>query len=213
MERVICLVMGYVFGLVQTGFFYGKAHGTDLRKHGSGNSGATNTLRVMGKKAGAVVLLGDVLKCIIACALTRLLFGSKEPEMELLYVLYTGFGVILGHNFPFYLKFKGGKGIASTGGLVISLLDFRVFMICLAVLVLTVFITRFVSLGSMLGASTFFIVWTVITMNGWNNVAPDCRIESCIIVLLIALLAIIRHKSNIRRLLSGTENKLGAKKQ
>lgn len=213
MERVICLVMGYVFGLVQTGFFYGKAHGTDLRKHGSGNSGATNTLRVMGKKAGAVVLLGDVLKCIIACALTRLLFGSKEPEMELLYVLYTGFGVILGHNFPFYLKFKGGKGIASTGGLVISLLDFRVFMICLAVLVLTVVITRFVSLGSMLGASTFFIVWTVITMNGWNNVAPDCRIESCIIVLLIALLAIIRHKSNIRRLLSGTENKLGAKKQ
>ena len=212
MERVICLVMGYVFGLIQTGFLYGKAHGTDLRKHGSGNSGATNTLRVMGKKAGAVVLLGDVLKCVAACALARILFGSKEPDMELLYVLYAGFGVILGHNFPFYLKFKGGKGIAATGGLIISVLDFRVFIICLAVFVLTVHFTRFVSLGSMLGASTFFVVWTVITMNGWNRIAPDCRLESCIIVLLIALLAIIRHSSNIKRLLSGTENKIGAKK-
>ena len=80
------------------------------------------------------------------------------------------------------------------------------------VFLLTVFLTRYVSLGSMLGAGTFFIVWTVITMNGWNSVAPSCRLESCIVVLLIALLAIIRHKSNIRRLLSGTENKLGAKK-
>lgn len=212
MERVICLIMGYAFGLVQTGFFYGKAHGTDLRTRGSGNSGATNTLRVMGKKAGAVVLLGDVLKCIVACVLARLLFGSKQPDMELLYVLYAGFGVILGHNFPFYLKFKGGKGIAATGGLIIAIMDFRVFIICLAVFLLTVFLTRYVSLGSMLGASTFFIVWTVITMNGWNSVAPSCRLESCIVVLLIALLAIIRHKSNIRRLLSGTENKLGAKK-
>lgn len=213
MERIICLVMGYVFGLVQTGFFYGKAHGTDLRKQGSGNSGATNTLRVMGKKAGAVVLLGDVLKCVLACTLARLLFGGKEPEMELLYVLYTGFGVILGHDFPFYLKFKGGKGIASTGGLIIAVLDFRVFIICLAVFLLTVFCTRYVSLGSMLGASTFFVVWTVITMNGWNDLAENCRLESCAIVLLIALLAIIRHHSNIKRLLSGTENKLGAKKK
>lgn len=212
MERIICLIMGYAFGLIQTGFFYGKAHGTDLRTKGSGNSGATNTLRVMGKKAGAVVLLGDVLKCIIACVLARILFGSKEPDMELLYVLYTGFGVILGHNFPFYLKFKGGKGIAATGGLIIAIMDFRIFIICLAVFLGTVFLTRFVSLGSMLGASTFFITWMVITMNGWNSIAPECRLESCVIVLLIALLAIIRHKSNIRRLLSGTENKIGVKK-
>lgn len=210
MERIICLLLGYVFGLIQTGVFYGKACGTDIRSKGSGNSGATNTLRVMGKKAGAIVLLGDVLKCVIACTLVRLLFGRSNPDRELLYVLYTGLGVVLGHDFPFYLKFKGGKGIASTGGLIIAIWDFRVFIICLAVFVLTVFLTRFVSLGSMLGASTFFVVWTVITLNGWNTVAPEVRLESCVVVLLIALLAIIRHHANIRRLLSGTENKLGA---
>lgn len=213
MERIICLVMGYVFGLVQTGFFYGKVHGTDLRKHGSGNSGATNTLRVMGKKAGVIVLLGDVLKSFLACVLVRLIFGAKEPEMELLYVLYAGFGAILGHDFPFYLKFKGGKGVASTGGLIIAIFDIRVFLICLAVFLLTVFCTRYVSLGSMLGASTFFVTWTVITLNGWNDLAENCRLESCAIVLVIALLAIIRHHGNIKRLLSGTENKFGTKKQ
>ncbi|MDO5410073.1 MAG: glycerol-3-phosphate 1-O-acyltransferase PlsY [Lachnospiraceae bacterium] len=211
MERIICLVMGYLFGLVQTGFFYGKAHGTDIRQHGSGNSGATNTMRVMGKKAGGLVLLGDVLKCLAACTLARLLFGIKEPQMELLYVLYAGFGAILGHNFPVYLKFKGGKGIACTGALIIAVLDIRILLICLAVFILTIYITRFVSLGSMLGASTFFITWTVITMNGWNNLGAEYRMESCVIVFLVAVLAIVRHHSNIKRLLSGTENKLGSK--
>lgn len=213
MERIICLVIGYVCGLVQTGYFYGKVHGTDLRKHGSGNSGATNTLRVMGKKAGATVLAGDLLKCVLACVLARLLFGAKEPEMELLYVIYAGFGVVLGHDYPVYLKFKGGKGIASTAGLIISLLDWRVFLICLIVFASTIFITRYVSLGSMLGATTFFLAWTVVTMTGGNNLADSARLESCVVVLIIALLAIIRHRTNIKRLLSGTENKLGAKKQ
>ena len=74
MERIICLVIGYAFGLVQTGYIYGRLHGTDIRKFGSGNSGSTNALRVMGKKAGAVVLLGDVAKSVLACLLVRVLF-------------------------------------------------------------------------------------------------------------------------------------------
>lgn len=212
MERIICLLIGYVCGLVQTGYFYGKLHGTDLRKHGSGNSGATNTLRVMGKKAGATVLAGDLLKCVVACVFVRLIWGAKAPEMELLYVLYAGLGVVLGHDYPFYLKFKGGKGIASTGGLVIALFDWRIFLVCLLVFLAIIFVTRYVSLGSMLGSVTFFLMWTGITLSGSNYLADAVRFESCAVVLVIALLAIIRHRSNIKRLLSGTENKLGAKK-
>lgn len=110
MERIICLVIGYAFGLVQTGYIYGRLHGTDIRKFGSGNSGSTNALRVMGKKAGAVVLLGDVAKSVLACLLVRVLFGKSQPDMVPLLVIYAGLGVVLGHNYPFYLKFKGRKG-------------------------------------------------------------------------------------------------------
>ena len=128
MERVVSLVIGYVLGLIQTGYFYGKFHGVDLRKHGSGNSGATNTLRVMGKTAGLIVLFGDLMKSFAACLIVRLLFSSANPEMTLLYVLYAGAGAVLGHDFPFYLKFKGGKGVASTSGMIIALLDIRIFL-------------------------------------------------------------------------------------
>ena len=101
MVRVICLLIGYVFGMVQTSFFYGKKKGIDIREHGSGNAGTTNTLRVLGSKAGIVVFAGDVLKCIIAVLLVRLTLGVKYPEMDYLLAVYTGAGVILGHNFPF----------------------------------------------------------------------------------------------------------------
>ena len=212
MERVVSLVIGYTLGLIQTGYFYGKFHGVDLRKHGSGNSGATNTLRVMGKTAGLIVLFGDLMKSFAACLIVRLLFGSADPEMTLLYVLYAGAGAVLGHDFPFYLKFKGGKGVASTSGMIIALLDIRIFLICLAVFAGTVFLTRYVSLGSMLGAITFFLSWTYITWNKMNVLADSCRLESCILVFLVAALAIERHKANIGRLLAGKENKLGAKK-
>lgn len=116
MERLICLVMGYVFGLFQTGYLYSRSKHMDIRNYGSGNSGSTNVLRVMGKKAGLVVFLGDAGKMILACLLTRVIFRS-QPESLYLYLLYTGFGVILGHNFPFYMGFKGGKGIAASAGL------------------------------------------------------------------------------------------------
>ena len=118
--RIICLLIGYVFGLLQTAYLYGKAHGIDIRQYGSGNAGTTNTLRVLGTKAGLIVFAGDCLKCMAAVWLVRLLFGSAHEAMIYLLCLYAGAGAILGHNYPFYLKFKGGKGIAATAGMVLS---------------------------------------------------------------------------------------------
>ena len=119
MERILCLLTGYVFGLFQTGYLYGKMHHIDIRQYGSGNSGTTNALRVMGKKAGLLVFMGDFLKTVFACLLVRLVMKG-DPSVDL-YVLYAGLGVVLGHNFPFYLHFKGGKGIASMAGILVSL--------------------------------------------------------------------------------------------
>ena len=142
MERIICLAAGYLCGLFQTGYIYGKLHGIDIRSYGSGNSGSTNALRVMGKKAGLTVFVGDFLKTVIPCFITRLLF-KDQPELMYVYMLYTGLGVILGHNFPFYLGFKGGKGIAATAGIIFSI-DWRLTVICLSCFILLVAVTRYV---------------------------------------------------------------------
>ena len=102
MERIICLAAGYLFGLLQTGYIYGRLNKIDIRNYGSGNSGTTNALRVLGKKAGAVVFFGDFLKAFIPCILVRILVRDR-PEIACLLVLYTGLGVILGHNYPLSL--------------------------------------------------------------------------------------------------------------
>ena len=157
MIRIACLIIGYIFGLFQTGYIYGRMNGIDIRQHGSGNSGTTNALRVLGKKAGLIVFIGDVLKIILACVFTTFIFsnGVFYEGDNLLWMLYTGFGVVLGHNYPFYLNFRGGKGIAATAGmLVIS--DLRVTLLCLIVFLITVALTRYVSLGSILVSICFF---------------------------------------------------------
>ncbi|WP_432629923.1 glycerol-3-phosphate 1-O-acyltransferase PlsY [Brotaphodocola sp.] len=211
MERLICLVMGYVFGLFQTGYLYSRSKHMDIRNYGSGNSGSTNVLRVMGKKAGLVVFLGDAGKMILACLLTRVIFRS-QPEFLYLYLLYTGFGVILGHNFPFYMGFKGGKGIAASAGLLAST-DWRLMLICLVVFVMAVAITRYVSLGSILVMICFAIGMIFFgVIRGDYGLAESCQTEFIGIALAISLMGIWRHHANIRRLLNGTENKLGAKK-
>ena len=94
MIRVVCLLIGYVFGLFQTSFLYGKMHGIDIRNYGSGNAGTTNALRVLGTKAGLIVFGGDVIKCILAVLVVRLLFGNSHPDMKYLYMLYAGAGAI-----------------------------------------------------------------------------------------------------------------------
>ncbi len=210
MERMICLVMGYVFGLFQTGYLYSRKHNMDIRNYGSGNAGSTNILRVMGVKAALIVFLGDAFKMIFACLLTRYLFRD-QPEMMYVYLLYTGFGVVLGHNFPFFMGFKGGKGIASSAGLFLST-DIRITLVCLIVFVACVYITRYVSLGSILIMVIFAAGMIYFGWNGDYGIDPAHLPEFYAMALIISIMAIWRHRANIRRLLSGTENKIGQKK-
>ena len=139
MERLICLAIGYVCGLFQTSYIIGRFHQTDIREHGSGNAGTTNALRTFGKKAGAMTLLGDCLKCVAAILLVKVFFGKTYGSVLPLLTVYAAAGCILGHNFPFYLNFRGGKGIAASVGFILAF-DWRIFLIC-AVIFFTLFFT------------------------------------------------------------------------
>lgn len=215
--RILCLIGGYAFGLFQTAYIIGKIHHIDIRQYGSGNSGATNALRVLGKKAGIMVYLGDCLKCVIACLITRLVFCHIVPDMTLLLVIYTGLGVVLGHVFPFYMGFKGGKGISAISGAVISLLDLRIIIPCLIVFILVVAISRYVSLGSIVLMLQMWIMYSVFViinpMHSIYHLRQQYVAESIIVLGCLAGLAIYKHKANIVRLIHGQENKLGQKKQ
>lgn len=206
MERALCLVMGYVFGLFQTGYIYSRSKHMDIRNYGSGNSGSTNVLRVMGKKAGLIVFLGDAGKMIVACLLTRLLFRS-QPELLYVYLLYTGFGVILGHNFPFYMGFKGGKGIAATAGLILSLHPY--FIVMGVVLFFGTFLTtHYVSLGSLLVYAGFMIQMVVCGQMGLFGAMPQSQLyEMYAITAFLTVMAYWKHRQNIVRLIHGNERK------
>lgn len=214
MIRILCLVIGYCCGLIETGVLYGKFKGIDIRKYGSGNLGMTNALRVMGPKAGLVVFIGDLLKAFIPCLIANITFRNIYPDAYMLYVLYTGFGVVLGHNFPFYLGFKGGKGISSSAGAILGLLNPWMCLILLTIFLVTVLITRYVSLGSILLLLSFAITYVIFALKGmlcFDQNVPDSKaamIESIVLACILALLAIIRHKENIGRLLRNEENKL-----
>lgn len=210
MERVLCIGIGYLIGLIQTGYLYGKSKQLDIRQYGSGNAGSTNVLRVMGIKAAAIVYLGDFFKAVAAMTLVRFLFADSALGTDLL-AMYAGLGVTLGHNYPFYLKFKGGKGIASMSG-IFTAMDIRIAVVCLILFSSTVYITRYVSLGSILISIAFCILLIFFGSQGCYQVAPECRPELYLLVVILMLMAIWRHRANIKRLLSGTENKVGAKK-
>ncbi len=210
MERIICLAVGYVFGLFQTGYWYSRMHDVDIRSKGSGNSGTTNVLRVMGVKAGILVFLGDFFKTVIPCVIVRIIW-KDEPGLQHLLVLYTALGVILGHNFPFYMGFKGGKGIAATAGL-LAAMDLRVAVVCLLAFVLIVAVTRYVSLGSLVVVTIFLAGMIWFSYRGEYGLTPGSRLEFCAVSAVVTGMAFWRHRSNIGRLLHGTENKLGSKK-
>lgn len=217
--RILCIAAGYCFGLIQTAFIYGKMHGIDIREHGSGNSGTTNALRVLGAKAGLVVFLGDLLKATAACVVARVIGTIFFPDILYPMILWSGLGVVIGHNFPFYMNFKGGKGIAATGGVILGLLDYRILLICLLAFILCVAITRYVSLGSIIVLILFFASFVYLGANGsFVNPATDMpyagsvMYESYVIIFLFAALGIYRHKANIVRLIHGNENKIFAKK-
>ncbi len=205
MERVACLLIGYVFGLFQTGYIYGKLHNTDIRKSGSGNLGTTNAYRVMGARAGIIVFLGDAFKAIFACALVRFIFKGN-PNLDLL-ALYTACGVVLGHDFPFYLGFKGGKGVAAIAG-TCAAMNWRVALVCGSVFIIFVLITHYVSVASILVVIAFTVMISILTYTGIFTVTAACRPEMCILALCMTLLAIWQHRENIKRLAKGTESKI-----
>ena len=208
--RIICLLIGYVFGLLQTAYLYGKAHGIDIRQHGSGNAGTTNTLRVLGTKAGLIVFAGDCLKCMAAVWLVRILFGGAHEDLIYLLCLYAGAGAILGHNYPFYLKFKGGKGIAATAGMVLS---FHPYFIITGLLLFFVpfFTTHLVSLGSLLvyaGLMIQLIIFGQFEIGDvFSGMTQGQLIEMYILFGCLMVMAFWKHRENIKRLLNGTERK------
>lgn len=205
-ERLICVVIGYAFGLFQTAFIYGRLHGIDIREHGSGNAGTTNTLRVLGTKAGLIVLVGDIIKCILAIVICGALFDKSHPNEIYLLKLYAAAGAILGHNFPFYLKFKGGKGIAATAGLILS---FHPAFIPMGVIVFfgTFFLTHYVSLGSLLVYAGLMIEMVIMGQMGLFGSSWPVLLEMYIITALLTILAYYKHRENIVRLVKGEERK------
>ena len=206
MIRLVCILIGYIFGCFQTSYIYGRLHGIDIRKYGSGNAGTTNSLRVLWKKAGAIVLFCDIMKTGLAITLVRFLFREQYADMIYLLALYTGAGCILGHNFPFYLKFKGGKGIACTAGLIIF---FHPYMILPQVITFfgTFFVTHYVSLGSLLVELVLIAEMVIFGQLGLFGMAQPVLNEMYIVTVLLAALAFWGHKANIGRLVHGQERK------
>lgn len=217
MERLICLAVGYVCGLLQTGYLVGKLNHVDIRKKGSGNAGSTNALRVLGWKAGLMTFAGDVLKCVAAFLITFFMYRGSDALPML--TMYAGAGVTLGHNFPFYMNFKGGKGIAVMAGMVVvnsfwhlpqSLL---MIPVTLAFFLVPVAVTKYISVGS-LGAYTVFLIEMVIAGQiGWFEMDAARCYELYAVLFILTILAWYRHRENIKRLAAGTENQFGSKKK
>lgn len=216
--RICCIIIGYLFGLFQTGYIYGKMNNVDIRDYGSGNAGTTNALRVLGKKAGAITYMGDMLKALLAGLLVRLvLVMAFDMDSDFIFIalLYTGLGVVLGHNYPFYMNFKGGKGIAATSGVILSLGDWKLAVLAFLTFVIICLITRYVSLSSIcmvVGFMVEFIIFSQLDITGISKYS-DYLAECYILVILFTAMAVFRHKENIVRLIKGTERKLGQKKE
>jgi len=215
--RIVCLAIGYAFGLFQTAYILGRSRGIDIREYGSGNAGTTNALRTLGTKAGLIVLLGDLLKCLIAMLLIGFLFGSSHPEAVYLLKVWGFLGVVLGHDYPFYMGFRGGKGVAVMAGFVFgfhwSLIPGGILMFFIPYLA-----TKYVSLGSLVLYLGIFLQIAVEGKKGFFGVPGSMYVEMMVILGILTIMAWYRHRENIGRLLSGTERrtyvfKRGSKKK
>lgn len=197
LNYIIVAVLAYLLGSISFGMIVAKlAGGPNLREVGSKNTGATNVLRVMGLKIGLIVFVLDILKALIACIIGRVWLGLNGAML-------AGLAVVIGHNWPCFFQFKGGKGVAST--LAVMLLTFPIpAIICYVVAIVLIATTKYVSLGSITLAALFAILVIATNWANWLVI---------LWVLIIAGLLIWRHHANIGRLLHGTENKLGSKKK
>lgn len=200
----ILILIAYLLGSVPTAVWYGKTfHNIDVREHGSGNAGATNTLRVLGNKAGFIVLFIDMLKGFVATNLVYFTDYSKGDSQFFKVQMVLGIVAVLGHVFPVFANFRGGKGIATIVGLAIAL-DYRIALICTLLFVIIVWGTRYISVGSMSGAvaaamlSFYFYGTQEPIVNGF--------------FIALSLMVIYTHRANIKRLMAGNENKFAFKK-
>lgn len=212
---IILIIIGYFFGCFSTGYIIGKMSGHDLQAEGSGNIGTTNALRTMGAKGGALTFGGDLLKAFIPTLLVRFVycpFMAYSVEETYLLTLIVGLGVVIGHNFPFNLHFKGGKGIAVSAAVIVascsnSIIGWIMIAIFLTIFIVIVAITKYVSLGSLIVVLFFPIYTCIMYLN--SNIFIALIILSCIFTGL----AYYKHAGNIKRLLDGTERKLGEGKK
>lgn len=196
MKAVLTILLSYLIGCFSSAYVLGKmSKNIDIRSYGSGNLGTTNALRVLGKKMGVITLILDILKGIIAVLMGNVILGTNGS-------LLAGIFVVLGHNFPIFLRFKGGKGVATSLG-VLFLLNWKAGLICLVIGVIIILSTRYVSLGSITASimAPFAMTLTTDSNNKYLYVTT----------WILAVLSILRHKSNILRLCKGEENKLGNK--
>jgi acyl phosphate:glycerol-3-phosphate acyltransferase len=195
------LVAGYLLGSINTAVIVGKIYGTDIGSHGSKSAGLTNALRVLGKSAAAIVLAGDIAKGVAACLIGLYLgvYVYSEAGRDCISLLAAGAGAVIGHNWPVYFGFKGGKGML-TAAAVMLMVNWVMTLISFGVFVLVVASTRYVSLGTLF-AAVFFVAISFFPVFG-NT------FHFQIFAFLIAFTIIFKHRANIQRLLSGTESKL-----
>lgn len=197
---LIIIITAYLLGNISTSYIVAKRlAGVDIRTQGSGNAGSTNVLRTLGKKAGALTFIGDVLKGLIAVLIARFIaYGANLDDTTCAYIAVVA--VVLGHNYPVFLGFKGGKGVATSLGSMLGM-NPLVALLCLGFFIIIVAITKYVSLGSILGIG----LSPIIMMINHNT-------KGVLVTLFLTISVVITHKENIKRLLNGTERKLGQKK-
>ncbi len=192
LKYLLIAVIGYLLGNFNTGLIVSKAQsGIDIRKHGSGNAGATNMLRVLGNQSALLTIVGDVLKGIIAIWIGQWIAGYYGG-------LLGGTAAVIGHDWPIFFGFKGGKGVATSFGVLAYLFPLH-GLLCLAVFLIVFFATRYVSLSSMAAAVVGALA---VCITGWGD------LWVCGAALLWAALIVVRHHTNIARLRAGTESKL-----
>lgn len=198
---LIIIITAYLIGNISTSYIVAKRlAGVDIRTQGSGNAGSTNVLRTLGKKAGALTFIGDVLKGLIAVLIARFIaYSVNLDNTTCAYIAVVA--VVLGHNYPVFLGFKGGKGVATSLGSMLGM-NPLVALLCLGFFIIIVAITKYVSLGSILGIG----LSPIIMMINHNN-------KGVLVTLFLTISVVITHKENIKRLLNGTERKLGQKKE
>ena len=207
----IGLTISYLLGAIPSSVWYGKAfYGTDVRDFGSGNAGATNTFRVLGKKPGSIVMAADILKGFVATSLPKIIAQNTEITNSDFVILQIAFGVIavIGHIFPVYIQFKGGKGVATLLGMVLAINPPAAGVCILAFLIIFI-ITRFVSVGSMSAGIIYACLMFVSEFNPHNILSMK------IFGVVTAILLIYTHRKNISRLINKEESKanLSFKKQ